>query len=64
MASRSFLQLESNSVDIPWWTNIVEWEGPLYKNGFLSVPDKPGLGVNLNEEVCRAHLVPGTSFFE
>jgi L-alanine-DL-glutamate epimerase-like enolase superfamily enzyme len=64
MASRSFLQLESNSIDIPWWTNIVEWEGPLYKNGFLSVPDKPGLGVNLNEEVCRAHLVPGTKFFE
>jgi L-alanine-DL-glutamate epimerase-like enolase superfamily enzyme len=64
MASRSFLQLESNSVDIPWWTNIVEWEGPLYTNGFLTVPDKPGLGVNLNEEVCRAHLVPGTRFFE
>jgi L-alanine-DL-glutamate epimerase-like enolase superfamily enzyme len=64
MASRSFLQLESNSVDIPWWTSIVEWEGSLYKNGFLTVPDKPGLGVNLNEEVCRAHLAPGTKFFE
>jgi L-alanine-DL-glutamate epimerase-like enolase superfamily enzyme len=64
MASRSFLQLESNSVDIPWWTNIVEWEGPLYKDGFLTVPDKPGLGVNLNEEVCRTHLAPGTRFFE
>jgi L-alanine-DL-glutamate epimerase-like enolase superfamily enzyme len=64
MASRSFLQLESDSVDIPWWTNIVEWEGPLYKDGFLTVSDKPGLGVNLNEEVCRAHLVPGTRFFE
>ena len=48
----------------PGRTNIVEWEGPLYKSGFLTVPDKPGLGVNLNEEVCRAHLVPGTRFFE
>jgi L-alanine-DL-glutamate epimerase-like enolase superfamily enzyme len=64
MASRSFLQLESDSVDIPWWSKMVEWEGPLYKDGYLTLPNKPGLGVSLNEDVCRAHLAPGTKLFE
>ncbi|MDA2929392.1 mandelate racemase/muconate lactonizing enzyme family protein [Acidobacteria bacterium AH-259-O06] len=63
-ASRSFLQLESDNIDIPWWTHVVQWEGPLYQDGYLTLPDAPGLGVELNEEVCRAHLVPGTTFFE
>jgi L-alanine-DL-glutamate epimerase-like enolase superfamily enzyme len=63
MASRSFLQLESDSVDIPWWSKLVEWDGPLYKDGYLTLPDKPGLGVNLNEDVCKAHLAPGTKWF-
>ena len=55
-ASRSFPQLESDSIEIPWWT--------LYKDGWLNLPDAPGLGVKLNEEVCRAHLAPGTKLFD
>lgn len=62
-ASRSFLQLESDSVDIPWWSQVVQWDGPLYKDGFLTLPDAAGLGVQLNEDVCRAHLLPGTTLF-
>jgi len=63
MASRSFLQLQSDSVDIPWWSKLAEWDGPLYKDGYLTIPDKPGLGASLNEAVCKAHLAPGTKFF-
>jgi L-alanine-DL-glutamate epimerase-like enolase superfamily enzyme len=62
-ASRSFFQLESDNIDIPWWTHIVEWDGLLYKDGFLTLPEGPGLGVQLNEDVCRTHLAPGTQFF-
>jgi len=28
------------------------------------VPDSPGLGVDLNEEVVKAHLRPGSGYFE
>jgi hypothetical protein len=27
------------------------------------VPDKPGLGVTLNDEVCKQHLRPNTQYF-
>jgi len=34
-----------------------------FQNGYIRVPEGPGLGVELNEEACRAHLrVPG--YFE
>ncbi len=62
-ATRSFLQLETDNIDIPWWTHVVEWEGLLYQDGHLTLPDGPGLGVNLNEDVCRAHLAPGSDYF-
>ncbi|NWG13263.1 MAG: hypothetical protein HXY20_06990 [Acidobacteria bacterium] len=29
---------------------------PIIQNGYIRVPDSPGLGVELNEEVCRQHL--------
>ncbi len=31
-------------------------ERPIVNKGFITVPDKPGLGVTLNEEVCKQHL--------
>ncbi len=64
MAIRSFLTLESDSVDLPYWQDIIQRDGPIYRDGYLEVSDAPGLGVELNEEVCRQHLVPGTGFFE
>ena len=29
---------------------------PIVKNGFIEVPDKPGLGVKLNVEATQPHL--------
>ena len=38
-------------------------EKPIVNKGFITVPDKPGLGVTLNEAVVKQHLgEPG--FFE
>jgi L-alanine-DL-glutamate epimerase-like enolase superfamily enzyme len=63
-AIRSFVSLESDSIHIPWWKDIVQNDGrKFYENGYLAVPDKPGIGVELNEEVCKQHLVPGSRWF-
>ncbi len=64
MAIRSFLGLESDSVELPYWQDIVQHDGPLYKDGYLEIPNKPGLGIELNEAVCRKHLAEGSGFFE
>ncbi len=63
-ATENFLVLENHSVDIPWWDDLVEGiEKPIIANGFIPVPDKPGLGVTLNDEVVQQHLAePG--YFE
>ncbi len=63
-AIRSFVSLESDSVEIPHWHDIIQRSGPFYKDGYLELPKKPGLGVELDEDVCRKHLAPGSKFFE
>ena len=63
-AIRSFAALESDSIEIPWWKDlIVNDGGKAYKDGYLTLPTSPGIGVELNEEVCRQHLVAGTQWF-
>jgi L-alanine-DL-glutamate epimerase-like enolase superfamily enzyme len=65
-ATQNFLALENHSLDVPWWSSMVE-EGtrtPIVNHGWVQVPDRPGLGVTLNEEVVRQHLAPGTGYFD
>jgi L-alanine-DL-glutamate epimerase-like enolase superfamily enzyme len=63
-ATENFLVLENHSVDVPWWGDLVEGiEKPIVNKGFITVPDKPGLGITLNEAAVKQHLLePG--YFE
>ncbi len=63
-ATQNFLALENHSVDVPWWDNMVTGiSKPIIQKGFIPVPEKPGLGIELNEEVVKEHLYePG--YFE
>ncbi|HZT28403.1 MAG TPA: mandelate racemase/muconate lactonizing enzyme family protein [Bryobacteraceae bacterium] len=63
-ATENFLILENHSVDVPWWSDLVEGvEKPIIQRGFIPVPEKPGLGITLNEEAVKQHLAePG--YFE
>jgi L-alanine-DL-glutamate epimerase-like enolase superfamily enzyme len=64
-ATRNFLALENHSLDVPWWQDLVEGvEKPIVNKGFITVPEGPGLGVTLNEDVVRKHLKPGTGYFD
>jgi L-alanine-DL-glutamate epimerase-like enolase superfamily enzyme len=65
-ATENFLALENHSLDVPWWSTLVQ-EGaktPIVNHGWIDVPDRPGLGVTLNEDVVRQHLAPGSGYFE
>jgi L-alanine-DL-glutamate epimerase-like enolase superfamily enzyme len=63
-ATENFLVLEHHSCDVPWWDDLVVGvEKPIVNNGYITVPDAPGLGVTLNDEVVQQHLLePG--YFE
>ena len=64
-ASRNFLALENHSLDVSWWDNLVnEVDKPIINKGYIAVPDTPGLGVTLNDEVVKQHLAPGIGYFE
>jgi len=64
-ATRNFLALENHSLDVPWWQDLVnEVDKPVINRGYIAVPDSPGLGVTLNDDVMRQHLAPGVGYFE
>jgi L-alanine-DL-glutamate epimerase-like enolase superfamily enzyme len=65
-ATQNFLALENHSLDVPWWSSMVQEyvKTPLVNHGWIEVPDRPGLGITLNEDVVRQHLAPGTGYFE
>ena len=60
-STENFLALEMHSVDVPWYDDIaVGLPKPLVKDGYIEVPDKPGLGIDdLCDEVLAEHLHPG-----
>jgi L-alanine-DL-glutamate epimerase-like enolase superfamily enzyme len=64
-ATRNFLALENHSLDVPFWQDLVTGiEKPIINRGYIKVPDTPGLGITLNDDVVKQHLRPGTGYFE
>lgn len=61
----NFLLLEFHASHVPFWNDLVEGvPKPIIQNGFIHIPDKPGLGVQLNEDVARRYARRGEPFFE
>jgi L-alanine-DL-glutamate epimerase-like enolase superfamily enzyme len=61
----NFLVLEFHSSDVPFWNDLVEGiPKPIIQNGSIQLPDKPGLGIKLNESVARKYARKGEPFFE
>jgi len=64
-ATRNFLALENHSLDVPFWQDLVTGiEKPIVNKGYITVPEKPGLGITLNDDEVKKHLKPGTGYFE
>jgi L-alanine-DL-glutamate epimerase-like enolase superfamily enzyme len=64
-ATQNFLVLENHAIDEPSWNDLVDGiDKPIVSKGYITVPDKPGLGITLNEAACKQHLMPGEGWFE
>lgn len=50
----NFSILEIMYSDVDWRKNVTN-ESLEYSDGYISIPDKPGLGIEINEEECLKH---------
>jgi L-alanine-DL-glutamate epimerase-like enolase superfamily enzyme len=66
-ATENFLVLEHHAADVAHWDELVTGLAiPLVQDGYISVPEAPGLGfADINEELFRQFLDPSDpAFFE
>ena len=59
-ACENFYVLEYHSADVDWWDDLVLGAAkPLVQQGFITVPEQPGLGIeSLNDELIAQHIDP------
>jgi len=60
----NFLALEWHAAEVPFFDDLVKGgRGPLIEKGYVKVPEKPGLGIELNETVAYKYRKRGEPFF-
>ena len=55
------MELPYHADQVAWRWDLVRSPRPLVRDGRFLVPQGPGLGVELNEEVVNRHLAPGSA---
>jgi galactonate dehydratase len=59
----NFLVLEFHWLHRDYWSTITNG-GDIIKDGWITLSDQPGIGLDLDETVARQHQYPGTTWFE
>ena len=60
----NFLFLEFHARDIPWWSDLCDGDKPFIRDGLMTVSDRPGIGVELNDDAAKSLLWNGDSYFD
>jgi L-alanine-DL-glutamate epimerase-like enolase superfamily enzyme len=65
-ATENFIALEHHFNEVPYWNDFITGlPKPIIQNGYIPVPEGPGLGFEVNEEVIKEHLAAeDQGFFE
>jgi len=53
-ACPNFCILEIMHSDVVWRSDVTD-EALIYKDGYIQIPNKPGLGIEIDEEACLTH---------
>jgi len=61
---RDFLAAETLIGRRNWMDEVIVHEGPVVVGGHIAVPQKPGLGIELNPDVVKANLAEGEKYWE
>ncbi len=64
-AVRNFfiMELPYHADQVQWRWDLVSSDEPLIQDNVFVLPEKPGLGIELNEVVAREHLISGYGYF-
>ncbi|MEO8660686.1 MAG: hypothetical protein ABI693_19605 [Bryobacteraceae bacterium] len=59
---------ETSSLEWHWIGRLPLWpasvkEGEIIQRDYLTVTDRPGIGIEMNEEAARKAQLPGTQWF-
>jgi L-alanine-DL-glutamate epimerase-like enolase superfamily enzyme len=60
---RDFLAAETVIGTGGWMDDVIVHDGPLVRNSHMTVPDKPGLGAELNPDVVKPHLAKDETYW-
>jgi len=60
----NFFVLEFHGREIPWWSDLCEGDKPFIRNGTMQLSERPGIGVELNDEVAKSLLWRGDRYFD
>lgn len=60
----NFLLLEFHARTIPWWNDLCIGDKPFVEQGFMTVSERPGIGIELNDEVAKRLLWNGDTYFD
>jgi L-alanine-DL-glutamate epimerase-like enolase superfamily enzyme len=60
---QDYMTLETITGEGGWMDQVLLLDGPYIRDGFIQVTEKPGLGIELNPDVVKAHLAPGETWW-
>lgn len=60
----NFLFLEFHARDISWWSDLCDGDKPFVHDGVMTVSERPGIGVELNDDFAKTLLWNGDSYFD
>lgn len=50
-------------IGYPGWEDLTIQDQPAIQNGHVVLTDKPGIGLEVNDEVAREYVRPGMEYF-
>jgi gluconate/galactonate dehydratase len=54
---RNFLALENHNLGVPWWQDLVSWDGAVVDGGAVVLTaTAAGLGIELDRAACKRYV--------
>ncbi|HEU0122164.1 MAG TPA: mandelate racemase/muconate lactonizing enzyme family protein [Bryobacteraceae bacterium] len=60
---RDYIATETVTGKGDWMDKVLLLDGPYVQGGYIKATEKPGMGIELNPDVVRAHLAPGETWW-